>query len=214
MIDELFQPATNRFEDPRLQLWDNWLARPETQAVLEVEWPPYLAGQTRPEVTISAAGFGTDQGTLPFSIPMDWDDELNAVLLARRIRATDQTQEATRFSLALRASFRRAEREFGDGFFNSVFFAVLQEIGFAAHPDLTSLVDGLDYRQNLDSDPPTERFRNCHGMIKSAIQAKSHDLINTLGYSLPEAKEILVAALIDYIDRRFSVIIRRLHGLL
>jgi len=210
MIDELFQKAPDRFLDPRLQFWDERLSRSSTTAKLEVDWPSIVLGETSPEMTIR---FFENDHPIPVE-PISWDDDLNDVLISRAVRAVDEAQEATRFSLALRAAFRRAGRDFGDGYFNSVFFAVLKESGLAEHPLLSPLVQDLDYMHNIESREPSERYQRCHGMIKSAIQAKANELTKNLGYSLAEAKAILVAALVHYIDRRFSVSIRRERGLL
>ena len=210
MIDELFQKPTDQFADPHLRDWDARLSRPESMAKVEVEWPSIVFGQTFPEMSIHISENGEPQPLETLS----WDDELNAVLVARAVRALDETQEATRFTLALRAAFKRAEREFGDGYFNSVFFAVLRKLDLAEHLLLRPLIQELDYIFNLEKHNQPERYQRCFDIIESAIRSRAHELKDSLGYSLDESKKILVDALVNYIDRRFSVSIRKQRGLL
>ncbi len=209
MIDKLFQQPIDRFSDPQLRDWDQRLSHSGTTASLEVDWPPIVLGQTSAEMSIHLA----ENGHSVPSEPMSWDDELNAVLIEKAVRAVDAEQEATRFSLGLRAAFQRAGRDFGDGYFNSVLFNVLKESGLDQHPLIAPLFE-FNSIFNPESRDQTGRYIRCHGMIESAIRGRAHELADSLKYPLDEAKEILVAALADYLDRRFSVSIRRERGLL
>ena len=209
MTDELFQVPTDPYLDPRIRRWDEVLSRPGAGAVLEVDWPPYVLGQTSPEMTIH---FNPADGSEQTAEPLAWDDELNELLVARSIRAEDRQQEALRFSLALRAAFRKASYENGDGYFDGVFFAVLKETMLADLSQLKKLVADLDYIHITKKADIDVRYERCYVMIKKAVFTKAFELNTRLKYPRKEAMSILVAALVDYIDRRFSVSIRRQRG--
>lgn len=207
---QLFRDRPAEFLDPRVQHWSDQLAATGTSARLEVDWPPYHVERLPPELIIHLA---KDGGPDAPSEPMPWDDDLNRILVNRAVRALDDDQEALRASLALRAAFRRASIEVGDGYFNGVFFQVLRDLGLAQHSSLQPLVEVADYIHIIDKVPPSDRYARCHSIIQTAIQTVAFDLTNHLKYPQAEAEAILIAGLVDYIDRRFSVSIRRQQGL-
>jgi hypothetical protein len=51
-------------------------------------------------------------------------------------------------------------------------------------------------------------------MVTDAISGRARELEDNLSYSHEQAKEILLAALAHYLDRRFTVSARRRLGLL
>lgn len=208
---QLFSDLPAEYLDPRVQLWNDRLAASGNVARLEVDWPSYDIERLPPELTIHLT---RDDGCDVPSEPMPWDDDLNRILINRSVRALDANQEALRASLVLRGALRRASLEVGDGYFNGVFFQVLKELGLANGPVLKPLVDELDYIHIIDEYPPSDRYVRCSRMIQTALQTVASDLTRRLDYSREEAEAILVAGLIDYIDRRFSVSIRRQQGLL
>lgn len=211
MIETLFQSPPDRLLDPRIRWWNDLLSQGTVHALLEVIWPPYVVGMTSPEMTIHV-----DEGgdAVDGASDLSWDDELNEVLVRNAVKAADPEQEALRFSLSFLASFRKAEQDYGAGFFNAVFFDVLKETGLAEEAAMQPLIRDLDTLPIIDRDDPEGRYRRCQAMIRSALQIQASDLTQRLGYPRPEAQSILIAALADYIDRRFSVSIRRQRGLL
>lgn len=208
---QLFRDRPAEFLDPRVQRWSERLAATGTTARLEVDWPSYHVERLPAELIIHLT---QDGGPVAPSEPMPWDDDLNRVLVNKSIQALDHNQEALRTSLALRSAFRRASIEVGDGYFNGVFFQVLKDLNLAVHPRLQPLVEVADYIHILDKSPPSDRYARCYTIIQTAIQTVAFDLTNHLKYPEAEAEAILIDGLVDYIDRRFSVSIRRQRDLL
>ncbi len=137
-----------------------------------------------------------------------------STLTKLRIRSIDANQESERFTLGLRAALRKAEREFGDGYLNSVLVDLITDSDLTRHPEIAAV---LKYSTALHLDREgraTSRYRLCRDMIADAIGARAHELRDDLGYTEEEAKPILVHSLAQYLDERFSVSSRRRLGLL
>lgn len=141
----------------------------------------------------------------------DWDDGLNAGLLRRGIKAITPENEKERFSLVLRAAFRRPEYRFGGGYFNSVLTALLREGPFANDPQVAGV---LRHTTAIPPETHSRSFLDCAEMIELAIRGRAHELVNDLHYERDQAEEILAGALSRYLDERFSVTNRRSLGLL
>ncbi len=71
----------------------------------------------------------------------------------------------------------------------------------------------LQGRSVVTLDRQTSKYDRCHELIDAAIRGRALELKDDLGYSMEEAWGILVEAVARYIDRRFSVSLRRQHGL-
>ena len=56
-----------------------------------------------------------------------WDDDLDEGFISARFPAISADNEQMRFSLALRRSFSRAERRYGQGLFNAVMVGYVRE---------------------------------------------------------------------------------------
>ena len=78
--------------------------------------------------------------------------------------------------------------------------------GNGLHGPFFPLIDGVD--------PATTAYAECRDMIDGAIRGRARELTKKLGYAIPVAEEILVSAIAQYIDDRFSVTNRRVLGLL
>jgi hypothetical protein len=203
-LDDFFHGQIELMEHPRLR---NWKARLDkgARATLEVYRPEGILGQSRPEMNLQFIE-GTNLQPIE-TVP--WDDDLNAGLLELHVRAVNPEQEAERFALGLRATMRKAEREFGDGYFNAVLIDLLKDSDLTSNPRLAEV---LKYTV---ANPPSREGRGytfCREMITGAIRGRAQELTGPLKYSEDEAKHILVAALARYLDQRFSVSTRRHFG--
>jgi len=141
---------------------------------------------------------------------VDWDDELNAGLVALKVKAIDENNEAQRFSLGLRAALRPAERMYGDGFFNAVLVEWVRASPFAQTVPVQELLPHVHanqpYRGNGNS------YENCRDLVQTAIRARALELTENLHYLREKAEGILSAALAQYLDERFSVSVGRALG--
>jgi hypothetical protein len=141
---------------------------------------------------------------------LPWDDDLNAGLIHElRVRAVSPEQEAERFALGLRAAMRRAEREFGDGYVNSILVDLLTDSDLTGDP---TIADVLEHVVSTPPDRQGRSYNYCRELIADAISGRARELTGPLEYPQEEAKRILIAALARYLDDRFSVSARRRLG--
>jgi hypothetical protein len=204
-LDDFFGGPTDSLTHPRLRTWKARLDRAGTTATLEVFRPEAVLGQSRPEMNVQ---FKEGGNLLPLET-VPWDDDLNAGLIQLRVRAISPDQEATRFALGLRAAMRKAEREFGDGYFNAVLIALVKESDLISNPKIAEVL-----KHTVASLPSRDGkgYKLCHDMITNAIRGRAQELTGPLNYSQAEAKPILLDALERYLDERFSVSTRRRLG--
>lgn len=208
-LDDFFSKPTDSLH-PRLRSWKARLDEARTSAALEVFRPTTYLGQAQPEMTIlfTRGDSPSDQETLL------WDDDLNSGLIQFQVRAVAPDQEAERFALGLRAALRRAEREFGDGYFNTVLVELLADSDLITHPQIAEVLKYI-YTERLHPEGrASDRYTICRQLIADAISGRAHELTGPLKYPQEEAKRILVAALARYLDDRFSVSRRRQLGVL
>jgi hypothetical protein len=205
-IDDFFSNRTETIH-PRVRNWKTRLGEPETSATLEVFRSEAGVGQSQPDMNLqfTKAGHPLPLETVP------WDDELNGGLIQLQVRAISPEQEAERFALGLRAAMRKAEREFGDGYFNAVLVDLVTDSDLAQYPDIAKV---LKHSTALSAHRESKRYNPCREMIADAISGRAQELTGPLHYSQEDAKGILVSALARYLDQRFSVSSRRRFGLL
>jgi hypothetical protein len=204
-LDDFFHGQTDSLAHPRLRNWKARLDREGTTATLEVVRPEAVLGQSRPEMNLQ---FTEGMNLLPIET-VPWDDDLNAGLIQLHVRAVSPEQESERFALGLRAAMRKAEREFGDGYFNAVLVDLLRDSDLTSYPKIAEVL-----KHAVASSPAREgrSYRPCREMITDAIRGRAQELTGPLKYPQEEAKHILVAALARYLDERFSVSARRRLG--
>ncbi len=205
-IDDFFSKPTESLH-PRVRNWKTRLGEPGTSATLEVFRSETEVGQSQPEMNLQ---FIKEGHPLPLET-VPWDDELNGGLLRLAVKAVSAEQEAERFALGLRAAMRKAEREFGDGYFNAVLVDLITDSDLTQYPHIAEV---LKHSTALSANRDSERYSPCREMIADAISGRAQELTDLLGYSQEEAKNILVSALARYLDQRFSVSSRRRFGLL
>jgi hypothetical protein len=205
-LDDYFTKPTDS-QHPRLRNWKARLSEPGTSATLEVYRPETEFGALQPEMNLQ---FTKDQKPQPLET-LPWNDDLNVGLIQLGVRAVNQEQEAERFALGLRGALRKAEREFGDGYFNAVLLEFIKDSDFTNYNELAEVL------RHAYAIPPYKEGRAytlCREMIDGAIGERAHELTELLNYPQEEAKRILVSALARYLDQRFSVSNRRRMGLL
>jgi hypothetical protein len=205
--DVLDKPAGAVPSHPRIKSWTERIQRAGEKPRLETFRPDAAFGAGQPEMYLHF----TDKGVAQPPETLAWDDDLNAGLIQLGVRAIDAANEAERFALGLRASLRKAEREFGDGYFNAVLYDLVTESDLSRSPEIAEVIK---HASALRPDPSGKSYPYCRDMIAFAIAGRKHELEGNLGYPTAEAREILLRALSRYLDERFSVSSRRRLGLL
>jgi hypothetical protein len=208
-LDEFFTKPTDSLH-PRLRNWKARLAEPQTSATLEIYRPETDLGESQPEMNLQ---FTKDGSLLPLET-VPWDDDLNTGLIQLHVPAVSPEQEAERFALGLRAALRKAEREFGDGYFNAVLVELIKDSDLTKHKEIAEVLKYASANRPHQEGRAYDRYTICRELIADAISGRAHELTGPLNYSQEEAKRILVSALACYLDERFSVSSRRRLGLL
>jgi hypothetical protein len=209
-LDDFFRAQTEPLSHPRLRNWKARLERPGTTATVEVFRPESLLGVSSAVMNVEF----TELGSPPHLETVAWDEDLNDGLIRLGVRASSTEQEAERFALGLRAAMRKAQRRFGDGYFNSVLVDLLRDSDIAADPRIAELFEqaaAVAIPQSRESRGD-KGYRLCREMMEDAIRGRARELTDHLHYPLDEARGILVAALAHYLDDRFSVTARRRIG--
>jgi hypothetical protein len=208
-LDELFEkPADMRH--PRLRNWKVRLEQPGTSATLEVSREETEFGQARPEMHIQF----TENGKLLPLESVPWDDDLNSGLIRLRVRSVSPEKEAERFALGLRAALRKAEREFGDGYFNAVLLDLIKDSDLTSQQPIAELMKYAHANAPHREGGAYDRYTICRELIAEAIGGRAKEIRDVLGYPPEVAKYVLIHALAIYLDERFSVSSRRALGLL
>ncbi len=208
-LDEFFQTPTEPLH-PRLRDWSRRLADGRARATLEVFRPRGEFGPGQPEMAVQfyLDGQPAHLDTLP------WDDDLNDGLIRLKVRSVSPENEGVRFALGLRAALRNTEREFGDGYFNAVLVELIKESDLTRHEAIAEVMPHAYANRPYREGRAFDRYDTCREMIAEAIGKCAKELSGLLGYSQEEAKPILVLAIAQYLDERFSVTSRKRLGLL
>jgi len=208
-LDDFFNKSTESLH-PRLRGWKTRLAEAGTSATLDVYQPETEIGQSEPEMNLQ---FAKDGDLLPLQT-VPWDDDLNAGLIQLRVRAVSPEQEVVRFALGLRAALRKAQREFGDGYFNAVLVELLKDSDLTRDAEIAEVLKHAYANRPHREGGAFDRYTMCRELIADAISGRARELTGPLNYATEQAKRILVSALARYLDERFSVSSRRRLGLL
>lgn len=224
---------------PRLRNWKDLLTQRGVEAELELRRPTTALGLAQTQMMLHFTKDGQPQ---PIE-EMAWDDDLNAGLIDLGVRSVNPNEEAQRFALGLRAGLRKAAREYGDGYLNAVLVDLFTDSDLVRYPEIAEVLE-YSTALAFDRQARNSRSYNaCREMVADAIAARmnelqarrrelkdsirqdsrdslnscgaeSHDLRYGLGYAHEDAKRILVKAIAQYLDERFSVSSRRRLGLL
>ena len=208
-LDDFFSKTTESLH-PRLRNWKTRLNEGNTSATLEVYRPETAVGSLQPEMNLQ---FTKDGNLLPLET-VPWDDDFNAGLIQLKVHAIAPEQEAERFSLGLRAALRKAEREFGNGYFNAVLLDLLKDSDLNGNAEIAEVLQHAYSNSPHREGGAFDRYTICRELIADAISGRARELTGPLNYTQEEAKRILVSALARYLDERFSVSSRRRLGLL
>jgi len=204
------QQVDETYDHPLLHSVDEAKQRPEVKrVVVEVLRPRDVLGFKPAKLYLHLLG-EAGQDIQPYQTE-DWDDALNAALVRRGIRALSADNEKVRYTLGLRAALQAPETRFGDGYYNAVLVHYIVNSPFAGHPTVESILKYV-YRNGVDTS--FRSYPECRGSIDNAIRGRAMELVENLRYDIPEAEEILAAAVAQYLDERFSVTNRRIMGLL
>lgn len=206
-LDDFFRAPADIPSHPRLRDWKQRLSRPGVKAELELYQPQSALGFGQTEMNLR---FIENNSPQPLET-MAWDDDLNSGLIGLGVRAIDLDHESQRFALGLRMALRKAEREFGDGYLNSVLFEFINDSELRQYPDIADIVK---FAYAISPAQEGKAYKRCRDIIGDAISARAHELKDKLRYGDDEAKQILVRAIGRYLDERFSVSNRRRLGLL
>ena len=201
-LDSFFEKKSETFRHPLLSFLDKAHAE---RVAIEVERPQDVLGFKAAKIYLHLVVDGREQPPAEYA----WDDELNAALVGRGIKAVSVDNEKVRFGLGLRFGFKRSESRFGDGFFNSVLVIVVKEGGFAEHPDVADILKDVHTNKPHMSG---NGYGDCYEMITKAISDRANELVDSLRYGKDEAREILSGAMARYLDERFTVTNRRRLG--
>lgn len=126
----------------------------------------------------------------------DWEDVLNEGLIHLKVRARSKENEAQRFALMLQSAFEPIDSRFGTTFFNAVLVDTLRSGPFAERPPVARMLEKIrEYPPNRE-----QAWRDCQAMLINAVTARGNELVDELGYTQPEAEEILASALAHYLD--------------
>lgn len=197
-LDTLFAKRdADPYHHPLLRFLDAPAPKPDKVRV-EMVRPRDVLGYKAATIYVHWAAGGVDQPPQPYP----WDGELNAELVRRNVRSVSPEAEAVRFGLALRDAFKRPEARFGDGFFNAVLVEVVRELGFPAFEEVDAVL------KHIATHAPHKGgngFADCREIIVGIISTRAAELVDLLGYSQGDAKNVLAAAMAQYLDDRFSV---------
>lgn len=205
-LDEFFSPRTDSLTHPLLRKWKAHLAT----AKVGVARPVTDFGQSQPELNL----LHSENEKVRSLETVPWDDDLNNELIKLGVRAVRPEQEAERFALGLRAAMRKPEREFGDGYVNTVLIDLLRESDLISYPEISEVLEHAYANPPHRNGKGLDKYNLCREMIADAISGRAHELTDSLKYSRDEAKTILINALAQYLDERFSVGKRHRLGLL
>ena len=208
-LDDFFAKTTDLLH-PRLRNWKAHLSEAGTSATLEIFQAETEVGQSQAELLLQ---FTKDGRLLPLET-VSWDDDLNTGLIQLGIRAVSPEQEAERFALGLRAALRKADREFGGGYFNAVMVELVKDSDLTQHKEIAEVLKYAYANSPHQEGKSFDRYTTCRELITAAISGRARELTGPLKYSQEEAKHILVWALARYLDERFSVSSRREFGML
>ena len=223
---------------PRLRNWRERLTQPGVEAELELHRPVTALGLAQTQMMLHFTEGGQPQPIEETA----WDDDLNTGLIDLGVRSVNPEEEAKRFALGLRATLQKAAREYGDGYLNAMLVDLFTESDLVRYPEIAEVLEysaALPFDRQARS---SRSYNACREMVADAIAARMNELqarrrnlkdsirqdgrdsLNSrgaesndrygLGYAHEDAKRILVKAIAQYLDERFSVSSRRRLGLL
>jgi hypothetical protein len=200
-LEDLFTKA--KLDHPKLRAWSADLAA-GAAASLEVRrardgitvGPPIL----HIELTWPDGRVQSDHA--------EWELGLDEALVERGIRARTLSAEAERTCVRMKGLFRPIAIRYGDHYFNSVLVAVLHEMNVSKSVEVQDILDQI----SVDTPHKGTLFEDCREDIIAVLADVLGSLHEALMYSKDESIDIVTAALVRFLDDRFSVTSRQILG--
>ena len=200
-LEDLF--VIPKTDHPKLRVWSSKLS---TGAAASVEIRRARDGIMvgHPVLHIE---FSWPDGRLE-SDSTEWERGLDEALIEKEIKARSLAAEAERLAVRMTSLFAPIVTRYGDDYFNSVLISLLRDMGVAKALEVQDVL-----AQITSYDPSRSRhFDDCRDDIKAALAAVLQSLTEHLKYSRSEATDIVTAALVTFLDERFSVTSRQILG--
>jgi hypothetical protein len=199
----MLNPPPETVLPPQVRYWKGRIKAGD-KLLVEIHRPQAAAVFAHTELVVLRWENGKEQPPQQF----EWDDELNAGLIALEVRANDLQQEAIRFSLGIRAALRKVERRYGDGYLNAVLVDLIDESDLSRGGEIAAV------RKSVKVNPPERSgsYTACRELIANEIGGRAAELRDKLAYQPEEIKVVMEKAIATYLDERFSVTSRRQLG--
>jgi len=139
---------------------------------------------------------------------LDWDPQVNDVLMTWGIKAITIPNESLRFAAVLRDRLGIVETRFGDGFFSGVLTQYLQSSAWSERPVVSAMLEDV----HAYHPSPGPQRDACLDNIERAIGDCIDALYKSLAYTKDQTISVLSAAIALYLDQRFHVSERKLLG--
>jgi hypothetical protein len=204
VIDQFLKnPSETGSLHPLIRVWDSLLKRSRGDARCRVERRrqglSYLPTKLWLELTL--------QSGEPEARESDWDAELNRWLMEKKVRAIDAENEAVRFQLVLRELLQKTEVRLGDGSFSAVLIDVLKNTGLASDRRIATLLAKVGHHEPSRANASQPAVDTIKAVFSTCARS-----LQDLGYNDDAVLNILVGAIVRYLDDRFSVTNRSLIG--
>lgn len=206
-VDVFFPNTPEGPSHPRLRAWKQRIEVEKQEASIELHRALATIGLSRVRMYVHFYANGEIQAT----DEADWEQVLNEGLILLKVRAIDRRNEIDRFTMGLRDGFQQIEKEYGNGYFNSVLLDLIDESDLNK---LQEIDDVLKYIYHDRTEKSTKTHDMCRDAIALGLGARARELHKNLDYSKEEATLMMTTVLAQYLDERFSVSSRRRFGLL
>jgi hypothetical protein len=176
-------------------------------------WEFYLQHGVKPTCTFVRRREGATWGTarLVISYPgaqpevppdpvVPWDPQLEDWLLAHRIPASDEANEAARFGYDLRARLDVIERRSGTSAFTAALLRGLYEHDCPLYLPLERKLGAI-----RTYEPDQRNAKTTVGCEIVQVMKTSLETLESLGYPRDKARQILMNALAYYLRDRFEI---------
>ncbi len=195
------------YQHPKLRFWTGQRdAHPERVYRLELLRP--RQGLTFGPARLYVHVFDEAGTEVQAPDEMMWEPDLDEAFIQAGFRGLDEKNEILRFSLALKTSFSKPERRYGEGYFNSVLHQWVSRSPFG--PRLRPILDEIHAGNALEG---RDTYTDCRDQIQAAMEKRADDLTERLRWDQAAAAAILREALGAYLDERFNITNRRALGL-
>jgi hypothetical protein len=207
--------ASNKYFDtssqppihPRIKAWKAYRKQPGVERV-GVEVKRDRDGLNLLPARLFVSFFGKNDELVRLD-EAPWEPELDNWLIDEdKARAVSVENEKLRFSLLLKPEMRPIVARYGDGYFNAVLMAVLQDGPFSTHPEVAGVIPYIH-----EGQPAGGSKQDCQELIEHVFSVFAGRLLALYGGDRDTAEDILGGAIARYLDDRFSVTNSKILGL-